>query len=197
MKYNGEFKFYTEHVNDILCSTEQKYFIDIGVNNYSDFLVLAKYEKWKGIFVEPLIDKLDQLERLNDCFYENSAISIDGDIKKFYTIKEYSEWSSFNIEHVKYKINEGGIIELKVNTITVNNLCKKYNFPYVNILKIDAETYDCDIINSINFECLDIKSIIFEYCGCKEKYNSNKEYLYKNNFELKYQDDVNIIYIKR
>jgi hypothetical protein len=75
LNYTGKFSFYKEYLDDILCNQNQKYFIDVGTNESSDFMVLSKHENWIGLFVEPLKNELDKLERLDNCFYENSAVS--------------------------------------------------------------------------------------------------------------------------
>ena len=50
-----------------------KFFIEIGTSDFETLLPLAK-NGWKGIFVEPVKELLDNIPEIEGCFYENCAV---------------------------------------------------------------------------------------------------------------------------
>ncbi len=149
-----------------------KYFIEIGSNCYSTLAFLAKDKKWTGVLVEPIKEVFDKIERVDGCFYENIAITENGGAHKFYYY-DYpwsNGWGTVQKEHLKKLIDpedpsrqleEPKCIE--VPSMTFEELYKKYNFPKLDLLKIDAESYDAKIVNSIDFSKISIDGVIFEH----------------------------------
>ena len=149
-----------------------KYFIEIGSNSYNTLADLAKSKEWTGVLVEPLKHVFDKIERVDGCFYENIAITETGGSHKFYYYDYYwaNGWGTVQKDHLKKLIDPNDpnrqledpkVIE--VPSMTFNELYKKYNFPKLDLLKIDAESYDAKIVKSINFEGIRIDKILFEH----------------------------------
>jgi len=163
--------------------------VQIGANDGKRFDVLnifiKKYSP-KAILVEPIkenfIDLKLNYKGQNNIFFENSAISVNNEINFLFKVDEqklklYDEHvkgiSSFNKSHLlKHGVSKFHIVKEKVNSISFNELIKKYSIENLDLLMIDAEGYDGDIIidfllNSslrplIVFEYLHIKNIVFK-----------------------------------
>jgi len=177
-----------------------KYFIEIGSNCYSTLVDLAKNEEWSGIIIEPIPEVFLQIERHANCRYENIAISEVNEELDFFYYKDLTGWGSLNIEHCKkLDKNINNIEKIKVKSLTFENLCSKYNIYKIDLLKIDAESYDAKIIKSIDFNKFEIKEIIFEKDHLSdEELNSVIEYLKKYNYQkIDYNDESNLKYIKK
>jgi len=174
-----------------------KLFIEIGSNNY-DTLNYLIHEGWKGVIVEPIKRVFNQIEKYSNCFYENIAISEENGEAKFYFYDEITGWGSLNEEHnKKLSFNDKKLNIVKVKTMTFDKLCDKYNIKKIDLLKIDAESYDAKIIKSIDFSRYDVKELIFEFEHLKkEELDDVKKYLYQNNFKKVKEKDSNLYFKK-
>ena len=78
--------------------------------------------------------------------------------------------SSFYKEHlIKHGIKKKHIIQEKVNQIAFDELFKKYNINNFDLLAIDAEGYDCNIVNDFFLKIKKIRPIIiFEWSHIKQ-----------------------------
>ena len=117
---------------------------------------------WKGIFVEPIGELLNKLERFDGCFYEESAIlHYNGktDIQ-YYDLDWADDWkrgvgntsdvNNFNAnpqfkEHVK---------KARVNVMTLDALIDKYDVKHIDYLKIDIEGLEYKILESYSWRIL-------------------------------------------
>ena len=123
-----------------------KFFIEIGTSDFDTFEHLAE-EGWKGIFVEPVKKLLDNLERFDNCHYENSAIlTYDGMTELKYFDVDWAEgWyrgvgntdmSRTHFHNPDLKDKE--VVE-DVECMRLDTLIKKYNVEKIDYLKIDIE----------------------------------------------------------
>jgi len=175
-----------------------KTFIEIGSNNYDTLLYLAKNYFWKGIIVEPIPEVFACIERHQNCFYENCAISENDGAKDFFYYSQITGWGSLDRKHVeKLGIDKNKLNVIKVKNLTFDSLCSKYKLSKIDLLKIDTESYDGKIIKSIDFIKYDIKEIIFEYEHLsKKELNATQDYLIKNNYKEFKRNENNLFYIK-
>lgn len=161
-------------------------------------------------------------KKLYDDFKNNKNIEIctnaifsENKNKKFYYVKESSiaklkkHWASgigsFNKNHIldhkgkRFKIEEEDIEEIEVEFITFENLIKKYSVKSIDKLQIDAEGAEYEILKSINFKNIYIKSVQFEFKHFdgtfKEgpKLEEIKNKLISEGYDLKKIDNENII----
>ncbi len=178
----ANFSFYT--IDKILETLFSKNLINtliqVGSNDGKRFDNLNKFIKKyspKSILVEPIKQDFDELKKnysnQKNIFFENSAISINNKINTLFKVDElklkfYDEHikgiASFEKNHLlKHGVSKSHIKEVKVNSLSMNDLLKKYSIIHLDLLMIDAEGYDGEIV--IDF--LSINSlrplIIFEY----------------------------------
>ena len=154
--------------------------IQIGANDGKSFdeinFFIKKY-KINSLLVEPIDRYFNELKKNyadNDYVkFENSAISVENSVSYLFQVKKkylnhYDDHvkglASFEKRHLlKHGIRTFHIEKTKVETITLNNLIKKNNIKFLDLLFVDAEGYDgkivYDFLLNTNFKPL----IIFEY----------------------------------
>jgi len=185
--------------------------------------LFEEYQNQNILLVEPVPYNIALLKE-NTAKYKNisietSAVSEKNEIKKFYYVKPDAvkklgkHWASgigsFEKEHIlnhKYKrfmVNDSHIEQIDIQYLTFSSLIEKYSIFSIDLLQIDVEGAECGILNSINFENIEIKKIIFEFKhfdGTFEegpKLKSIKEKLIKFNYQLKEIDKENILAEKK
>ena len=168
---------------------ESFFFIQVGANDgvTGDHLHnYIKKNKWHGILMEPvpyIFEKLKENYRTQpNLIFENSAIGKENGLVPFYSISEYNsegvkhdqfanglaQLGSFDKKtllqhsamHPEFK---NFIKEIKVPTITLNDLFLKYSVTNLDLLLIDTEGYDFEILNNTNFEKIKPAILIFEH----------------------------------
>lgn len=154
--------------------------IQIGANDgkrFDEINFFIKKYKINSLLVEPIDRYFNELKKNyadNDYVkFENSAISVENSISYLFQVKKkylnhYDDHvnglASFEKKHlVKHGIKTFHIEKTRVETITLNNLIKKHNIKFLDLLYVDAEGYDgkivYDFLLNTNFKPL----IIFEY----------------------------------
>jgi FkbM family methyltransferase len=141
------------------------------VNQYSSILN-------KFIAVEPLSVHHSTIK---ECYKNIPQLIIEGiavtptttqEQLTFYYHKEDGpgfEVASTNREHIlkhviyNPKLTEDGLVELKVDCLTLNQLFDKHALINIDILYIDAEGLDFELIKSIDFNRFNIINIIYEH----------------------------------
>ena len=144
-----------------------------------------------------------------------NAIFSENKKGKFYYVDENSisklgkHWASgigsFNKNHIldhktkRFKIEDQHIVETEVEFITFDSLVQKYSIKSIDKLQIDVEGAEYEILKSINFKSIIIKSIQFEYKHFdgtfKEgpKLEEIKQKLKSEGYNLNQIDNENII----
>ena len=178
-----------------------------------------EYQNQNILLVEPVPYNITLLKE-NTAKYKNisietSAVSEKNQIKKFYYVKPDAvkklgkHWASgigsFDKQHIlnhknkRFAVSDPDIKEVDIQYLTFSDLIEKYSISSINLLQIDVEGAEFEILNSIDFEKIEIKKIIFEFKHFdgtfKEgpKLKSIKEKLIKFNYQLKEIDKENIL----
>ena len=181
--------------------------------------LFEKYQNQNILLVEPVPYNVTLLKE-NTAKYKNisietSAVSEKNQIKKFYYVKPDAvkklgkHWASgigsFDKQHIlnhknkRFAVSDPDIKEVDIQYLTFSDLIEKYSISSIKLLQIDVEGAEFEILNSINFEKIEIKKIIFEFKHFdgtfKEgpKLKSIKEMLIKFNYQLKEIDKENIL----
>ena len=181
--------------------------------------LFEEYQNQNVLLVEPVPYNISLLKentaKYNNINIETSAVSEKNEIKKFYYVKPDAvkklgkHWASgigsFDKQHIlnhknkRFLVSDSDIEEVNIQYLSFSNLIKKYSISSIDLLQIDVEGVEFDILNSIDFEKIEIKKIIFEFKHFdgtfKEgpKLKSIKEKLVKFNYQLKEIDKENIL----
>jgi len=177
--------------------------IQIGANDgiSHDHLHSAiKQFRLESLLLEPIkkyfLDLQNNYSNYANVRFENSALSINNEILFLYKVNpEYfnkygtlsSGISSFYKEHLlKHGIKEKHIIQEKVNQISFDELLKKYRINNFDLLLIDAEGYDCHIVNDFFLKVKKIRPIIiFEWSHIKNiDLKNTLDEIIKNNYSF-------------
>ena len=185
--------------------------------------LLEKYKEQSILLVEPVPHNIHQLKenvsKYKNIKIETSAISNKNEVQRFYFVKPESvkrlgkHWASgigsFDKQHIlnhknkRFKVENSDIEEIEIQYLTFTDLVNKHSITSIEMLQIDVEGAEEAILNSINFEKIEIKKIIFEFKHVdgtfKEgpKLKSIKEKLISFNYQLKEIDKENILAEKK
>ena len=184
-------------LNDIINEQQNKNILLVEPVPYNYSVLKKNFSKNKNIYI-----------CTNAVFSKNQK-------KNFYFVKENSisklgkHWASgigsFDKQHIlnhkskRFQITEDDIENIEIDFITFQNLIEKYQIGSINILQIDVEGAEFEILNTIDFQKIDIRSIQFEFKHFDgtfsegQKLKSIKEKLKKNGFKLTELDKENIL----
>jgi len=157
-----------------------KSIVQIGANDgisYEHINYYIKKYKTNSLLVEPIKNNFKLLvknyKNLNFVRLENSAVSLNNEIKFLYKVDEkylgkYDPVAraipSFDYKHlIKHGIKKKHIAKEIVNQITFLDLFKKYGISNFDLLYMDTEGYDCNLLTNF-LEKVKIRPIIiFEW----------------------------------
>ena len=188
----------------------------IGVHILSD---IEKYKDKKILLIEPVPHNLkllkENIPNYQTINIEEITIGKYRELKKFYFIKHNSinklkkHWASgigsFDKHHIlnhktkRFEVKDEDIDFINIQSLTFNDLMKKYSISEIDKLQIDAEGAEHEILDSIDYGKVNIKQILFEskhYDGTftkGKKLESIKKKLFLNNFRLTQIDEENIL----
>ena len=178
-----------------------------------------EYQNQNILLVEPVPYNITLLKE-NTAKYKNisietSAVSEKNQIKKFYYVKPDAvkklgkHWASgvgsFDKQHIlnhknkRFAVSDSDIKEVDIQYLTFSDLIEKYSISSIKLLQIDVEGAEFEILNSINFEKIEIKKIIFEFKHFDGTFKEGpklkliKEKLINFNYQLKEIDKENIL----
>ena len=119
-----------------------------------------------------------------------------------------SQIGSFDKNHIlnhknkRFDIKEDDIETIQIEFITFDDLIQKYSIKSIDKLQIDVEGAEYKIMNSINFQKIEINKILFEskhFDGTfieGKKLEEIEEKLKSNGYKLQQIDKENILAIK-
>ena len=170
-----------------------------GISHDHVHNVIKKF-KLESLLLEPIkkyfYDLKNNYSNCENVRIENSALSINNEILFLYKVntKYFNKYgtlssgiSSFYKEHLlRHGIKEKHIIQEKVNQISFDELLKKYSVSTFDLLLIDAEGYDCQIVNDFFLKIKKIRPIIiFEWSHIKNNELENTlSSIIKNNYSF-------------
>lgn len=188
----------------------------IGVHINND---LEEYKNQKAILIEPVPHNLEALKKntiqYKNIFIEPITIGNKNENRAFYYVKEESieklkkHWASgigsFDKQHIlnhktkRFKVSDDDIDTIKIESLTFNALCQKYQISKIDKLQIDVEGAEYEILDSIDYRKIDINKILFEFKHFDgtfkegEKLDLIKKKLVLNNYDLNQVDQENIL----
>ena len=187
-----------------------KFLVQIGANDGQRFDLINSYIKKfspSAVFVEPIQSNYDELKKFysnqKNLFFENSAISVNNEFTELYKVDDNKTHlygnhilgiTSFDKKHLtKHGVKKNHIIKEKVNTISIQDLIKKFSIQNFDLLLIDTEGYDSIIIKDF-LSSLEIRPIIiFEYIHSKEKFFSEAIRILIDNKYVLFKIEENLV----
>ncbi len=201
-QYNQD-KFLNEVV---FFNKKEGFFIDIGAHDgisFSNSLFFERYNGWSGICVEPNPSVFNKLVSNRKSINLNVCIGSENKKVKFTQIEGYSEMLSgitekYDDRHLErinnYILTKGGTKkEIEVEMIPLNDIDELKN-KKIDFISIDTEGNEFDIVNSIRFDLLNVKSLVIEN---NYKDSSIKEYLSSQGFEYIYKLDCDEVFVNK
>ena len=185
--------------------------------------LLEEYKHKNILLVEPVPYNIIQLKENTSKFenikIETSAVSSKRGVQKFYFVKQESvknlgkHWASgigsFDKQHIlnhknkRFKIENSDIEEIEIQYLTFIDLVNKYSIASIEMLQVDVEGAEFEILNSIDFEKILIKKIIFEFKHFDGTFIDGpnlrliREKLIHSNYSIKEIDKENILAEKK
>jgi FkbM family methyltransferase len=185
--------------------------------------LLDEYKNQNILLVEPVPYNVILLKKnttkYNNIQIETSAVSNKIGNQKFYFVKPKSvknlgkHWASgigsFDKQHIlnhknkRFLVSDPDIEEVSIQYLTFSDLIDKYSVGSIDLLQIDVEGAEFEILNSINFEKIEIKKIIFEFKHFDGTFKEGpklkliKEKLINFNYQLREIDKENILAEKK
>lgn len=139
-----------------------KTFVEIGSCDFDTLNYLGD-KGWRGVIVEPIKERLDNLTKLANVTYLNVACAKefgkatiwkfkDEEIAKDYDLAGMTSFrpevfSKVNVEKTKSKMEPREVI-----TMTYSNILDVAGIDQVDFLKIDTEGYDWIILQMVDFD---------------------------------------------
>lgn len=183
------------------------FFIDIGASDgitISNTYFFEKYMGWDGICVEPRRAIQDLLRKNRTCKIEDVCISDTEEEVDFLEICGYGQglsgikkkYDPRHVDRIRDDLDahkESTSETKKVKCITFSSLLEKYNVTKVDYMNIDVEGAELDIIKTIDFSKVNIKTLTIENNYEDVKIN---ELMKSNGYTLKKRLGVDDVYVK-
>ena len=157
-----------------------KVMVQIGTNSGKDLFrdLVLKYKPSQIILIEPNIKLIkviaENYKDISNVTIVNKAININNDkVELFLPAKDKKIGNPGENGHIyedgnfsMLPMNDWGdkknMIKIECKSITFLQLCKRYKLTDIHYLQIDTEGFDAQIINSIDFNTINIDIIRYE-----------------------------------
>lgn len=172
---------------------ENGYFVEFGATNgfdLSNTYLLETEFGWQGILAEPAKLWHSDLMKNRNCHIDTNCVWTESDSVltfKEVDVAELSTIEAYNAVDSHQKDRESGK-NYEVNTISLEDLLKKYNAPkFVDYLSIDTEGSEFEILSSFDFTKYQFKVIT-----CEHNFTQAREKIYtlltSNGYVRKFED---------
>jgi FkbM family methyltransferase len=159
---------------------KEGFFVEFGACDgivSSNTYLLEKEFKWKGILCEPAKLFEQDLKKNRKCHIDTKLVWKESEKEltfnettehpRLSTIQIFSNTDQWYLERRNGK-------EYNVETISLNDLLKKFNAPkIIDYLSIDTEGSEFDILNNFNFE-----NYSFKIITCEHNNTANREKIF-------------------
>jgi len=179
-----------EWINDnIFFTDENLFYVDVGANDGLIISNTAYFDLelgWKGICIEPHPSAFDKLKNNRpNSINLNLCVSNSEEVVDFLVIDGYAEMLSgikkfYHEDHLE-RINKeveihGGKKQInKIQSKPLSKIFDEYNVKKIDYLSIDTEGSEYEVLNSIDFNEVDIRVISTENTSKKNITNFLKE----------------------
>jgi FkbM family methyltransferase len=172
------------------------YFVEFGATNGRDLsntYILEKYFAWDGILAEPAKLWHHDLKANRFCAIETDCVWEESNARLIFNEVSSPELSTidlFSSEDMHVDSRKSGK-KYSVNTISLNELLKKHEAPYlIDYLSIDTEGSEYEILKNFNFENYQINFIT-----CEHNFTDSRDKIYdllkSNGYERVFEEISN------
>jgi FkbM family methyltransferase len=144
--------------------TPMKTFVEVGVGLFGTCRQLID-NGWRGIMVEPLKDVCDKIPKHPNLIIENLAISTQSGTDTLLRVENENYYLEpeiyLGMSGLKSGASplfdscyEGKLLEITVETITLEDLFSKHGITEIDFLKVDTEGMDIHILSDYSFNIL-------------------------------------------
>lgn len=130
-------------------------FIEAGACMGTDTKILEQFG-WNGMLIEPSKSLYRWCKNNRKCIVENYALVSN----EYYKNNKFIIGNQINIMIIPGSRPESPIKKFRVSTFT--KLCKKNKISHVDIFILDAEGYEMEVLNGIDFDKININNFIIE-----------------------------------
>ncbi|RNA06335.1 Star-like isoform X2 [Brachionus plicatilis] len=155
---------------------------------FSNSLFFEKERDFSGILIEPLPLSYERLLEKNKKFYSiNACIA-----QKVPTVAKFKMFKrvvfSGRSKSFKYSKNEPPINEfIYVPCFSIQTILAAINVKTVDLFSLDVEGVELDVLRSINFDRIKIKSFVIEHKHSSKDHKGQMFFLY---FDLSFQKKI-------
>lgn len=193
---NDYAKFIYDYINK-----DVGFYVDIGsfdgIKNSKTLLFEKK--GWDGLCIEPQPTSFKKLEKNRSCEKKNLLISYYNGYSDFFYSEKAPMTSRVSLEGVTKRIHRmDDVKKTNIKCCKLNCLCEELKISTIDFLKLDTEGHDAKIINSLNFEELNVSVIMYEQWARQEKneYKNAETKLARSGYELIHYNEENKIWSK-
>jgi len=201
IEYFQDIKNYSQIKQDLKVlsfynNKQNGYFIEIGANdgiNLSNTYLLEKNYNWKGICVEALPDKFNDLVKNRKSININKAVyDKTGEILQFSSDDLLSGITDKIDKHMDSKTKQ----QISVETMTLNDILDQNNAPtFIDYISIDTEGSEFEIIKSVDLNKYKFGLMHIEHNFVEPRRTEMKTYLLENGYLYKGPNEFDDEYI--
>jgi len=184
-----------------------------GVTNDPIHQFVTRY-KWKGLLLEPLPDIFEKLQHNyqneDGIVLHNAALADRDGVMTFYRIKagaDVPEWcnglGSFSRETVlshknRFPLIENHVVEQAVEALSFSTLVVKHGITAIDVIMIDAEGYDYEVLQQIDFQRFRPSLVIYEQIHLSDAVKrASIEMLNKAGYDVHNSYNMNFVAVRR
>lgn len=199
---------YSQNFEDIMLwralkNIKNGFYIDVGSNHpEEDSVTKLFYDNgWTGINIEPEKELYDLLERDRNLDINlNVAVSKDVNDVDFY-VSNIRGWSSTSREQFENLKASSSFSEIRKSpTMSLDDICDKFEVSEVHFLKIDVEGAEKDVLESFSFMRVRPWIIVVEATKPTTQLDTSSDWEYiilSKGYLLSYFDGLNKYYVPK
>ena len=191
-------------VDKLIGSHRNGFFVEAGAydgETYSNSLFFEKARNWSGILIEPvpkpyasMVAKNRNAFTLNACICENKPI-----ISKFLvhgpsSAREKKISASSQTKRIDHETSNKSD-SLYAPCFSINTILKALDIEHIDYFSLDLQAGELDVIGSIKFEKIYIKSLTVRQTDRDDK--KLEEFLTANNFFLAKKDELDLYFVNK
>ena len=173
-------QLYQDVLVDLIINKDNGFFCEVGACDgiiHSNSYFLENKRNWKGILCEPASFWIEKLKTNRpNAIIETSPVFSNSNMRVNFVEKPGGR----SFIDVNNNISE--IVKNDINSISLNDLFKKYNVSEIDYLSIDTEGTEFEILKNFNFDKYKPKIITVEH-NYKEYRKMIFNLLEKNNYK--------------